>query len=79
MMEKLTRGQLIDLVRKIMNSEGTEEQIDEWEKELRRNVPHPDVSGLIFYPQVPMTPEEIVEVALGYKPIQLPAGSDEKI
>ena len=78
MIGKLTKAELIDLVRKIMNSEGTEEEIDDWERVLRRNVPHPDVSGLIFYPQVPMTAEEIVEIALGYKPIDLPASSEEK-
>lgn len=78
MVEQLTREQLVDLVRKIMNSKGTEQEIDDREAELQRNVPHPEVSGLIFYPQVPMTPEEIVEIALAYQPLQRPASTNEK-
>lgn len=46
---------------------------------LQANVSHPEVSDLLFYPDREMTAEEIVERALAYKPIRLPAqmGGDE--
>jgi hypothetical protein len=71
MPQKLTREELISLVRKIANSEGTEEEINEWMEVLRRSVPHPAVSGLIFWPKEPKTPEQIVDEALAYRPIRL--------
>ena len=36
---------------------------------LKQNVPDPDVSDLIYWND--LTPEEIVDRALRYKPIQL--------
>ena len=71
MVEKLTKKELVELVRKIAESEGTEEEIDQFIDVLEQNVPHPEVSDLIFYPEEEMTYEEIVEKALSYKPIQL--------
>jgi hypothetical protein len=75
---RLSKEELVVLVTKIMNSAGTEAEIDEWERLVQQNVPHPEVSGLIFYPEVKMSAEEIVDVALGYKPIQLPERVDKK-
>lgn len=71
MENRLTRDQLIELVKKIVQAEGTEEEIDLLIETLEANVPHPEVSDLIFYPEEEMTPEEIVDKALAYKPIQL--------
>lgn len=71
MANKLTKEELVQLVRKIANCEGTEEEIEEWMDILEENVPHPEISDLIFYPDEEMTPEEIVEKALSYKPINL--------
>ncbi len=59
------------LVRLIVAGDGSEDQINEWVETLERNVPDPNVSDLIFYPDEPMTPEEIVDKALAYKPIRL--------
>jgi len=69
----LSRKELTELVRKIMNVEGTEEQIDKMIDILEANVPHPYVSDLIFYPDEDreQTAEEIIEKALSYKPVQL--------
>ncbi len=71
MSKKLTKEELIELVRKIMYAEGTEEEIDKWMDVVEANVPHPEVSDLIFYPKKEMSPKEIVEEALSYKPIKL--------
>ncbi|WBW96084.1 bacteriocin immunity protein [Oceanirhabdus sp. W0125-5] len=70
-MEKLNKEQLIKLVKKIINVEGKEDEIDEMINLLENNVPHPEVSGLIFWNEENYTPEQIVEIALSYKPIQL--------
>lgn len=68
----LTRQQLITLVTKIVNAEGTEAELDEWLEVVASNVPHPGVSDLIFWNEPELTPEEIVDAALGYQPIVLP-------
>ena len=71
MQEQLSRDQLVELVRRIMNAEGTEDEIDAWQDLLERNLLDPNVSDLIFYPDREMTAEEIVERALNYKAIRL--------
>lgn len=53
-----------------MKCDGTEEEIDEMIKLLEKNVPDPGVSDLIFWGEE-RTPQEIVEIALSYKPILL--------
>jgi hypothetical protein len=65
----MTREELIELVKKIMTVQGTEEEIDKMIEVLKKNVPDPRVSNYIFYAE--MTPEQIVDKALSYKPIQL--------
>lgn len=67
--EKLTRDELVELVRKIMNCEGSEEEIDEMTFLLMKNVIDPQVTNYIYYDE--KTPEEVVDLALSYKPIQL--------
>ncbi len=63
--------ELVEIVRRIQTADGTEAEIDALMKKLERSVPHPEVSGLIFYPEREMTAEEIVAEALSYKPILL--------
>lgn len=67
----LSREQLVGLVRLTISCDGTEEEINKWVSILEQNVPDPNVSALIFYPDRPMTPEEIVDRAMSYKPILL--------
>lgn len=71
--EKLSRSELIELVKKICDAEGTEEEQEDMMSLLQANVPHPEVSDLIYYPpdDAELSPEEIVDRALAYKPIQL--------
>lgn len=66
-----SKEELVELVEKIMNDAGTEEEIDAMIDELRKHVPHPSVSDLIFWPEEELTAEEIVELALAYQPIVL--------
>lgn len=66
----MTRKELIQLVEEILDVEKySEEQIDEMLEILNRNVPHPEVINLIYWDN--LTPEEIIDKALEYKPIQL--------
>ncbi len=65
------RQQLIELVRKISQATGSEAEINNWITLVENSVPHPAVSDLIFHPSEEMTPEEVVDKALSYRPIQL--------
>ena len=71
MLKKLTREELINLVNRIVECEGSEEEIDEMIEVGKRNVPHPEISDLIYWNDEELTPEQIVDKALEYKPIQL--------
>jgi len=66
---KMTREELIELVKKISAAEGTEEEINNMLSLLKKNVPDPRVSNYIYWDD--LTPEEVVDKALKYKPIQL--------
>ena len=58
-----------------MNSETkTEMEIDKLLIVLERNVPHPEVSDLIYMED--NTAEEVVDKALGYKIVLLPPERD---
>ncbi|MCM3291564.1 hypothetical protein M3661_15650 [Paenibacillus sp. MER 180] len=71
MTKKLSRDELINLVREIMECEGSEHEIDEMMNLLESNVPDPQVSDLIFWSDIEYSPEEIVDKAMRYKPIIL--------
>ncbi|MFD6510566.1 MULTISPECIES: bacteriocin immunity protein [unclassified Bacillus (in: firmicutes)] len=71
MFDEITREELINLVGKIVECEGTEEEIDEMLEAVERNVPHPEVSDLIYWNDKDLSSEQIVDIALAYKPIQL--------
>ena len=66
----MERRELIDIVRELYNSEGkTEVEENSLLDLLEKNVPHPEVSDLIYWHD--LTPEEVVDRALAYKPLQL--------
>ena len=66
----MTRESLIDLVKDITTpTKKTEEEVNKLIEIFERNVPHPAVTDLIYYDD--LTPEQIVDKALTYKPIQL--------
>ena len=75
MPETLGRGQLIFLTEQIKQGAGTEDQVGEWLDVIDHSVPAPAgyVSDLIFWPDTadPLTSVEIVDRALGYRPICL--------
>jgi hypothetical protein len=69
------REELVRLVTYVMSADGTEEEQDAALKELEARL-HPRVSALIFWPSQEgfdraLTPVEVVDVALAYRPIEL--------
>ncbi len=88
MYRDLSEEDLIALIRRIMNAEGTEEENNAMITLFNANVPHPQGANLAFYPadsghrQVMIraynpSPEEVVEIALNYKPFVIPPPSNE--
>ncbi|MEB3751983.1 bacteriocin immunity protein [Geobacillus sp. FSL W8-0032] len=67
MENKLSKEELIELVKKICDPKLSDEEVSELINLLERNVPHPAPSDLIFWNDVELSPEEIVEIALAYK------------
>jgi Colicin immunity protein / pyocin immunity protein len=76
----MTRDELIELGTKIVNCEGTEEEIDKMIDLFDKNVIHPNGSNLFYYPEnynvrtfdittYNPTIEEVVDKCLSYKPI----------
>lgn len=65
-MAKLNREELIRLVQHIMTTSGCVVDVDALLSKLESNVPHPNVSELIFNPPSgkAMTAEQIVDEAL---------------
>ena len=70
------RAELLRLVTHLMSSEGTEAKQESALRELESRVPHPRVSSLIVWPEHEgfdreLTPDEVVDIALAYRPIEL--------
>ncbi|RRR72241.1 MAG: hypothetical protein EI684_10370 [Candidatus Viridilinea halotolerans] len=76
MTPKLNKSELIELVDKLLQAEGSEEEEAQWLELIKRNVSDPNVIGLIYWSnQYGLSEEpsakEIVEKAISYKPIAL--------
>ena len=69
----MTRTELIELAEKIQNASGaTEKENDELLELFLANVPDPNASNYFFELEYDdLSPEEIVDKALAYKPFQL--------
>ena len=66
---------LVMLVRKMLNAEGTEQELDDMLTEVQQALPYAEISNLIFWDERELTAEQIVEEALQARPIQLPPQS----
>ncbi|MBM6616948.1 bacteriocin immunity protein [Bacillus suaedaesalsae] len=67
----LSKNQLIQLVEEIVNPQTSEEEINKKIEILERNVTHPAPTDIIFWNEEELSPIEIVERLLNYKPISL--------
>ena len=79
----MKRGDLIKIGNKIINCQGTEEEIDRLIELFNKNVPHPNGANLFFYPEnynarkddrskYNPTVQEVIDKALNFKPIITP-------
>ncbi len=68
---RMNRTDLVALVRKIVEADGTEAEIDEYTEQVSKELPDPNWMELIYFDPRDLTPEEVVEVALSYRPILL--------
>jgi hypothetical protein len=66
-----TTDELIDIVRRLQQGEGTDEETLESLAILTAELPDPAVSDLIFYRDPPLTAEDVVAEARRYRPIEL--------
>ena len=69
----MTKDEIVQAVRRIIDADGTESELEGLLALVEQNVPHPSVSDLIFYPPngIELSAEEIVNAALAYQPIEL--------
>ncbi|CAH3520616.1 MULTISPECIES: bacteriocin immunity protein [Enterobacter] len=65
----MQRQELIELIKKIQRSEGTEEEADNDIDLLCRSVEDPQAANYIYYEE--LSAEEIADKIINYKPIQL--------
>jgi hypothetical protein len=67
---KLTRDELVEVTRKLMTAEISDEFESNYLSRLfDANIEHPAKGDLIFYPEIEFkTPGELVDYALAYKP-----------
>lgn len=72
-MEMPERGDLIAMIERVMNADGTEEELDQLLCELQHVSARTDVSDLIFYPKEELSAAEIADLMLSAKPILLPS------
>ncbi len=72
-MSELSRDELIKLVTRLMNPQPGEkdEEHERLAAEIAAAVPDPRIIDYIFQDATPKTPEEIVDKALAYRPIEL--------
>jgi len=73
--EELSRLDLVRLVERIMRADGgSQAEADALIERFAAAVPHPRATDLIFYPESiagrELSPEGIVDLALGYRPVE---------
>ncbi len=71
MADPFGREDMVVLTQRIIDADGAEAEIGRIIELLERNVPHPAVTGLIFYSGEDRTAEEVVQRALAYRLVQL--------
>ena len=69
----LNKAELIVLVTRLLNLDGTEKELDEIEDLLEKELPDPNFTNYIYHPPngIELSAKEIIEKSLIYKPIIL--------
>lgn len=66
----LSRTELVSLVCQIADSKSSDD-VAIWMEKIIKETGSPHVGEYIFYSEPELSPEQVVEKALSYKPIQL--------
>lgn len=70
--DRAPRTELVALVARIMSGDyNSESAQDEDVRRLQQAVPHPRVTDLMFLDERGLTPEQVVDEALSYRPFEL--------
>lgn len=72
-MASLSRQELIELVVRVTNPQPGDSDADLQEimRTIEDSVPDPNVSAYIFWDNTGMTPEQVIDKALSYRPFAL--------
>ena len=70
-MANMPRDHLISLLKKIIEADGSEEEIDAWINQVSKSVAYPSWTDLVFHDARELTVEEVADEILSYQPIQL--------
>ena len=69
-MNKLSREEIVEIIKDILDVQNhSESEIDQLIEKLEDGVTDPEITDYIYYEE--LTPEEIADKALSYKPIYL--------
>ena len=60
----MNRAEMLDLVTKVFNVNGDDDQLDAAVSRLKSAFPNAKISDMIFYPDTKRNPEQIVDEAL---------------
>lgn len=71
----MTRDEMVELVRRLMNGEGEDDEVGEWLLRLKDNTCGSPIGAMIFWPNRERTAEEIVDEALMFRPTPMPPSS----
>jgi hypothetical protein len=67
----MTDAEILDLIARILRGEGSDEEFGEWIEQLNRSTRCPHVLQFLREADATTTPEQILERARQYKPIQM--------
>lgn len=67
----LSKTELVSLVCQIVDSKSSDDDVAIWLDQVIKETGRPHVGEYIFYSEPELSPDQVVEKALSYKPIRL--------
>lgn len=74
----IDRDALVALIRRIIDIDGSEDEINELVQQLNDLSPLPGASDLIFYDDRELSAEQVADAILAYQPVRLGYGVDRQ-
>lgn len=69
-MEKLNKEELVEIVKRIRNGEGSDDEFDNWLQEIKQSVSHPEVFNVIIRNTEGLNVEQIVDELINYRTVK---------